>query len=86
MTAWRGEGGGTTYLVDEKDSVEKIFALIYSMLENPVALYDEEYECLHSNDPTLSEFTMKEDAEVFVPNIITKYQYWHQKREHFART
>ena len=45
MTAWRGEGGGTTYLVDEKDSVEKIFALIYSMLENPVALYDEEYEC-----------------------------------------
>ena len=24
---------------------------------------------------------MKEDAEVFVPNIITKYQYWHQKRE-----
>lgn len=49
------------------------------MLENPVALYDEEYECLHSNDPTLSEFTMKEDAEVFVPNIITKYQYWHQK-------
>lgn len=51
------------------------------MLENPVALYDEEYECLHSNDPTLSEFTMKEDAEVFVPNIITKYQYWHQKRE-----
>ncbi len=76
-----GRGGGTTYLVDEKDSVEKIFALIYSMLENPVALYDEEYECLHSNDPTLSEFTMKEDAEVFVPNIITKYQYWHQKRE-----
>lgn len=30
---------------------------------------------------TLSEFTMKEDAEVFVPNIITEYQYWHQKRE-----
>lgn len=74
-------GGGTTSLVDEKDSVEEIFALIYSMLENPVALYDEEYECLHSNDPTLSEFTMKEDAEVFVPNIITEYQYWHQKRE-----
>lgn len=73
--------GGTTYLVDEKDSAEKIFALIYAMLENPVALYDEEYECLHSNDPTLSEFIMKEDAEVFVPDIITKYQYWHQKRE-----
>ncbi len=45
------------------------------MLENPVALYNEEYECLHSSDPTLSEFTMKEDAEVFVPNIITEYQY-----------
>ena len=74
-------GGGTTSLADEKDSVEEIFALIYSMLENPVALYDEEYECLHSNDPTLSEFTMKEDAEVFVPDIITEYQYWHQKRE-----
>ncbi len=73
--------GGTTYLVDEKDSAEKIFALIYAMLENPVALYDEEYECLHSNDPTLSEFIMKEDAEVFAPDIITKYQYWHQKRE-----
>ena len=77
MTAW----GGTTSLVDEKDSVEEFFASVYSMLENPVALYDEEYECLHSNDPTLSEFTMKEDAEVFVPNIITEYQYWHQKRE-----
>lgn len=74
-------GWGTTYLIDEKDSVEKIFTLIYAMLENPVALYDEEYECLHSNDPTLSEFIMKEDAEVFVPDIITKYQYWHQKRE-----
>lgn len=74
-------GGCTTSLADEKDSVEEIFALIYSMLENPVALYDEEYECLHSNDPTLSEFTMKEDAEVFVPDIITEYQYWHQKRE-----
>lgn len=68
-------GGGTTSLVDEKDSVEKFFALVYSMLENPVALYNEEYECLHSSDPTLSEFTMKEDAEVFVPNIITEYQY-----------
>lgn len=68
-------GGGTTSLADE------IFALIYSMLENPVALYNEEYECLHSSDPTLTEFTMKEDAEVFVPDIITEYQYWHQKRE-----
>lgn len=74
-------GGGTTSLADEKDSVEEIFALIYSMLENPVALYNEEYECLHSSDPTLTEFTMKEDAEVFVPDIITEYQYWHQKRE-----
>ena len=53
--------------------VEKIFPLVYAMLENPVALYDEEYGCLHSNDPTLSEFTMKEDAEVFVPNIITEW-------------
>lgn len=66
-------GGGTTSLVDEKDSVEEFFASVYSMLESPVALYDEEYECIHSNDPTLSEFTMKEDAEVFVPNIITEW-------------
>ena len=46
MTAF----GGTTSLADEKDSVEEFFASVYSMLENPVALYDEEYECLHSND------------------------------------
>lgn len=51
------------------------------MLENPITLYDEEYVCLYSNDKEPAEFVMKEDAEKFVPNIITKCQYWHQKRE-----
>lgn len=74
-------GGSTTYLVERKDSVEKFFDLVYPMLENPITLYDEEYVCLYSNDKEPAEFVMKEDAEKFVPNIITKCQYWHQKRE-----
>lgn len=76
-----GGGGSTTYLVERKDSVEKFFDLVYPMLENPITLYDEEYVCLYSNDKEPAEFVMKEDAEKFVPNIITKCQYWHQKRE-----
>ena len=55
--------------------------MVYPMLENPITLYDEEYVCLYSNDKEPAEFVMKEDAEKFVPNIITKCQYWHQKRE-----
>ena len=74
-------GGSTTYHVERKDSVEKFFDLVYPMLENPITLYDEEYVCLYSNDKEPAEFVMKEDAEKFVPNIITKCQYWHQKRE-----
>lgn len=74
-------GGSTTYLVERKNYVEKLFDLIYPMLENPITLYDEEYVCLYSNDKEPAEFVMKEDAEEFVPNIITKWQYWHQKRE-----
>ena len=76
-----GGGGSTTYPVERKDSVEKFFDLVYPMLENPITLYDEEYVCLYSNDKEPAEFVMKEDAEKFVPNIITKCQYWHQKRE-----
>ena len=76
-----GGGGSTTFLVERKDSVEKFFDLVYPMLENPITLYDEEYVCLYSNDKEPAEFVMKEDAEKFVPNIITKCQYWHQKRE-----
>lgn len=78
------------------DEINRLFAveisndrLIRNMLDkvgrilgNPVTLYDQDCRNMYSDASEKNEFIITDDGEKYVPNIISKYEYIRQKREH----
>ncbi len=52
------------------------------ILGNPVTLYDKDCRNMYPDESEKNEFIITDDSEKYVPNIISKYEYIHQKREH----
>ena len=72
-------------LLDKQDSKTVTTNLLFqidTILGNPVALYNGESICYASTAPGMSEFKKEEDCVAYTPNIITRYEYLRQKREH----
>lgn len=67
---------------DSKTVTTKLLFQIDTILGNPVALYNGESICYASTAPGMSEFKKEEDCVAYTPNIITRYEYLRQKREH----
>jgi len=79
-----------------RDEINRLFAmeisndrLIRNMLDkvgrilgNPVTLYDMDYRNMYPDASEKNEFIITDDSEKYVPNIISKYEYIRQKREH----
>ncbi len=42
------------------------------MIGNPIALYDDDFVCLHASSADISAFVMTKEIEEYTPNIITK--------------
>ena len=51
------------------------------ILENPIALYDEDFHCIYSGASEEKELRITEENEKYVPNIISGHEYIRQKRE-----
>ena len=80
-----------------RDEINRLFAveisdndrLIRNMLDkvgrilgNPVTLYDKDFHNMYPDAPEKNEVIITDDSEKYVPNIISKYEYIRQKREH----
>ena len=79
------------------DEINRLFAveisdndrLIRNMLDragrilgNPVTLYDKDFHNMYPDASEKKEFIITDDSEKYVPNIISRYEYIRQKREH----
>lgn len=68
-------------IFDKKKLIERILFVIETMIGNPIALYDDDFVCLHASSADISAFVMTKEIEEYTPNIITKSNYLRQKRE-----
>lgn len=66
---------------DNVGALEEVLDRAEKILENPIALYDEDYRSIYPSASENSELIIAEDNEKFVPNILTQYEYIRQKRE-----
>lgn len=66
---------------DNAGALEEVLDRAEKILENPIALYDEDYRSIYPSASENSELIIAEDNEKFVPNILTQYEYIRQKRE-----
>ena len=66
---------------DNAGALEEVLDRAEKILENPIALYDEDYHSIYPSESEKSELIIAEDNEKFVPNILTQYEYIRQKRE-----
>ena len=65
----------------DKETKERFFKSLETMLGNPISLYDENFRCIYPFTGQ-KEFTIMDDTEMYVPHIITKHEYIRQKREY----
>ena len=65
----------------EYRSLENLFDRAGRILGNPIALYDEDFHYMYSSTSEESDFTIADDYEKYVPNIISRYEYMRQKRK-----
>ena len=61
--------------------LEDLFDRAGRILGNPIALYDEDFHYIYSNTSEESDLIIADDNEVYVPNIISRYEYMRQKRK-----
>lgn len=66
---------------DTKKLIDRVLFVVETMIGNPIALYDDDFVCLHASSPNISAFVMEKDIEEYTPDIITKSNYLRQKRE-----
>lgn len=66
---------------DTKKLIDRVLFVVETMIGNPIALYDNDFVCLHASSPNISAFVMEKDIEEYTPDIITKSNYLRQKRE-----
>lgn len=62
-----------------EDGMARILNLLGKLIENPVALYNQNMVCLGTSDSELCEADIQEDAHVFEPEISSNYQYIRQE-------
>ena len=69
--------------LDILKNIENILQQIERMIGAPLALYDENSNCIASTDATFTKFELTKEIEEYRPNIIVaKYPYMRQKREY----
>ena len=72
-------------LLNESDLnvvIEKLLVLLNKMLDNPVALYSSNYDCYASSEKNPTGFNVAQNVKSYIPDIVTKHQYFIQKREY----
>ena len=72
-------------LLNESDLnvvIEKLLVLLNKMLDNPVALYSSNYDCYASSEKNPAGFNVAQNVKIYIPDIVTKHQYFIQKREY----
>lgn len=72
-------------LLNESDLnvvIEKLLVLLNKMLDNPVALYSSNYDCYASSEKNPVGFNVAQNVKSYIPDIVTKHQYFIQKREY----
>lgn len=65
-----------------EDTMKSILFLLSSMIGNPVALYYSNLTCCTSTTQDLSDFVFEKNVEKYKPNIITRFEYQKQTKEH----
>lgn len=62
-------------------TIENLMCALETMIGNPIALYDEQFYniCSSTSEPT--ELEILKDNQIYVPNIITQFEYIRQKRK-----
>ena len=65
-----------------EDTMKSILFLLSSMIGNPVALYYSNLTCCASTTQDLSDFVFEKNVEKYKPNIITRFEYQKQTKEH----
>ena len=68
-------------VIDSRESIERIFFLISTMLGNPVGLYNADGTCLFSSNSETQDFRIEKNIAEYKSGIITRYQYLCQKRK-----
>ena len=68
-------------VIDSRESIERIFFLISTMLGNPVGLYNADGTCFFPSNSETQDFRMEKNITEYKPEIITRYQYLCQKRK-----
>ena len=68
-------------VIDSRESIERIFFLISTILGNPVGLYNVDGTCLFSSGSETQDFRIEKNITEYKPEIITRYQYLCQKRK-----
>ena len=66
-------------VISEK-SIEDLINALENMLGNPIALYDEQFHNMCSSTSEPNELKILKDNHIYVPNIITQFEYIRQKR------
>ena len=61
--------------------IEKVLILL-NMLDNPVAIYSSDYDCYASSEEEPVSFNIENGLKRYIPEVITKQQYFIQKREY----
>ena len=72
-------------LLNESDlniGIEKVLFLLNKMLDNPVAIYSSNYDCYASSEEEAGDFNIENKLKRYIPDEITKHQYFIQKREY----
>ena len=62
--------------------IEKVLILLNKMLDNPVAIYSSDYDCYASSEEEPVSFNIENGLKRYIPEVITKHQYFIQKREY----
>lgn len=67
---------------DFEDPTKNILFLLSSMIDNPVALYYSNLTCCASTTQDLSDFVFEKNVEKYKPDIVTRFEYKKQRKEH----
>ena len=67
---------------DFEDPTKNILFLLSSMIDNPVALYYSNLTCCASTTQDLSDFVLEKNVEKYKPDIVTRFEYKKQRKEH----
>lgn len=62
--------------------IEKVLILLNKMLDNPVTIYSSNYDCYASSEEEPVSFNIENGLKRYIPEVLTKHQYFIQKREY----